>query len=65
MYPHVTQFETRTMQIHDEIRVRAEREALRRPTRTPGRVALPRRILYRLRFAGLSGALRDRPIVWP
>ena len=36
MYPHVTQFETRTMQIHNEIRVRAEREALRRPTRTPG-----------------------------
>jgi hypothetical protein len=65
MHPHVTQFETRIMQIHDEIRVRAEREALRLPTRTPGRRALPRRILYRLRFAGLAGALCDQPILWP
>ena len=65
MYPHVTQFETRTIQIRDEIRVRAEREALRRPTRTPRRTALPRRILCRLRFAGLAGVIRDQPIVWP
>jgi len=65
MYPHVTQFETRTMQIRDEIRVQAEREALSRPTRTPRHIALPRRILYRLRDAGLAGVLRDTPIVWP
>ena len=51
MYPHVTQFETRRTQILDEIRVREEREALRRPARTPGHVALPRRILCKLRFA--------------
>jgi hypothetical protein len=51
MYPHVTQFETRTMQILDEIRVRAEREALRRPTQAPGHIALRRRILCRLRLA--------------
>lgn len=50
MYAHVTQFETRTMQILDEIRVRAEREALR-PRRTPRHLALSRRILCKLRFA--------------
>lgn len=63
MYPHVTQFEARRMQILDEIRVQAEREALRRPARTPGHT--PRRILRRLRFAGLAGALQNPPIVWP
>src|SRR5262249_37578142 len=56
MYPHVTQFETRTIQIRDEIPLQAELEALRRPTQTPRRIALPRRILWKLRVAGPMNA---------
>jgi hypothetical protein len=51
MYPRVTQFETRDQLIRDEIRVRREREALRRPARMATSPALPRRIARKLRFA--------------
>jgi len=77
MYPHVTQFETRTMQILDEIRVRAEREALRRPTQASGPPRLRATMIARLIRAAV-GALaayfraeaRHRPepghpVYWP
>ena len=74
MYPHVTQFETRTMQILDEIRVRAEREALRRTTQAP---RLRATMIARLISAGvgrLAAFLRaetqhrpvpGHPVYWP
>jgi hypothetical protein len=77
MYPHVTQFETRTMQIDDEIRVRAQREALRRPTQAPGPPRLRARMIARLVRAAVGALVaffraetRQRPVpshpvYWP